>query len=228
MKKQTGNWSKGKQGFQRVLGTGMSVPTVDKTSIMKNPNDDNYVQTNNISSAYSEYLDNLSKMKGQIVYVPTISYHENAKKVGWDRYHYLHKVKLGVLDDDAKFVFMNGQCHAFALAVQERTKWPIIVLVEKDPVSGGSVLHCMNEKSSGVWVDVRGGHDSTKVLEYWKGLVDGEVSFYQASKQNVLGLTETTGYAQAVGEDPNVCVGKLHEPHMGFASSVMINFLDEL
>lgn len=42
----------------------------------------------------------------------------------------------GVIDDAARCAFTQGQCHALAFALWERTEWPIVALVA--PVDGAS------------------------------------------------------------------------------------------
>jgi hypothetical protein len=43
-----------------------------------------------------------------------------------------HHVTVGVVDDAAHDAFRTGQCHALALALHERTGWPLVVIGPKE------------------------------------------------------------------------------------------------
>lgn len=48
----------------------------------------------------------------------------------------------GVIDDSSRKAFTNGQCHALALAVHERTGWPLMIV---------ALDYCVEDWDSCVW-----------------------------------------------------------------------------
>lgn len=76
-------------------------------------------------------------------------------------------VRVGVRDDNSSYVFKAGQCHALALALNERTGWPIVsvgpsecVCDEHDDDSAGvcacQVSHLAVRSPDGDLVDIDG------------------------------------------------------------------------
>lgn len=81
-----------------------------------------------------------------------------------------HTVTVGVIDEHAVTAFRNGQCHALALAIAERTGWPIVAIgpneccYDEDCVDAGDssglcfcqVQHLAVERPDGWLVDIEG------------------------------------------------------------------------
>jgi hypothetical protein len=75
---------------------------------------------------------------------------------------------LGVIDDDAVRAFTQGQCHALALALHERTGWPIRQL-ENDE---GEPFHLYVETPDGRALDITGAHDRDEFRQAWCAAFD--------------------------------------------------------
>jgi hypothetical protein len=69
--------------------------------------------------------------------------------------------KVLVLDDDARvdeaalLAFLGGHCHSLALAIHERTKWPLVAI---DQRSDGVRAHVAVRRPDGKIVDIAGAH----------------------------------------------------------------------
>lgn len=63
----------------------------------------------------------------------------------------------GVIDEQARRVFVRGQCHALALAIRELTGWPLFGLVDRrDGNSQRSPGHVVVRTPSGAYIDING------------------------------------------------------------------------
>lgn len=90
------------------------------------------------------------------------------------------EVTPGVLDDNADWVYRNGQCLALAVALSEHTGWPVHLRTftdgdDADPA--GTYLnlrHAYVQAPDGSLVDVRGEHDADIVEEEARDL-DGDL-----------------------------------------------------
>lgn len=81
-----------------------------------------------------------------------------------------HVVTVGVIDGDAVTAYRNGQCHALALAIAERTGWPIVAVgpgeccydedcLDTEDSSGlcsCQVQHLAVERPDGWLIDIEG------------------------------------------------------------------------
>ncbi|MEJ7648185.1 MAG: hypothetical protein WKF57_03895 [Nakamurella sp.] len=72
----------------------------------------------------------------------------------------------GVIDDDADYVFRNGQCLALAVAVSRRTGWPIVLTCfdtperfELGPDHPPDLVHATVRTPEGQLLDIRGPND---------------------------------------------------------------------
>lgn len=70
------------------------------------------------------------------------------------------KVRAGELDDTATKAFSEGQCHALARAVHERTGWPIAVRYQAEASDTGLAQSAENH-----WDHAYVVHPSGKVLD---------------------------------------------------------------
>lgn len=86
--------------------------------------------------------------------------------------HRAWRVTPGVIDADAVHAFTSGQCHALALALHERTGWPLRWLEDDE----GDPLHCFVETPEGKALDIAGVHDRDEMLEGWQGVYDEAAS----------------------------------------------------
>jgi len=69
----------------------------------------------------------------------------------------------GVLDDAARYAFAAGHCHALALAIHERTGWPMLAMSGRN--SGYKDLrHVVVLMPDGKWLDIQGPRDSEEQL----------------------------------------------------------------
>lgn len=59
----------------------------------------------------------------------------------------------GVIDEDAEYVFTHGQCHALALALNERTGWPLVGIAAGGPHHPS---HCAVRRPDGEIIDITG------------------------------------------------------------------------
>lgn len=77
----------------------------------------------------------------------------------------------GVIDDNADWVYRNGQCLALAVAAAEETGWPVHLrtFTDGDPADPtGTYLnlrHAYLEAPDGTLIDIRGDHDPVIVEE---------------------------------------------------------------
>lgn len=77
-------------------------------------------------------------------------------------------VKEGVIDGAARTVFTTGQCHALALALHERTGWPIRVLAygrKGAAVTSGN--HLVVVDPDGNAVDIEGRRPLAEAKRQW-------------------------------------------------------------
>lgn len=66
-------------------------------------------------------------------------------------------VTLGLLDEDARYAFTQGQCHALAMAVHEDTGWPIVAWSFWR--YGDVPDHYLVKTPDGQLLDIKGTHD---------------------------------------------------------------------
>src|SRR4051794_37517203 len=59
------------------------------------------------------------------------------------------------LDEAARLAFLGGHCHSLALALHERTGWPLIAI---DHRSDGVCAHVAVQRPDGKVVDIAGAH----------------------------------------------------------------------
>lgn len=80
---------------------------------------------------------------------------------------------LGVIDDEADWVYTNGQCLALAVAMSEQTGWPVVLRAftdgdgyeDDEPVRYTNLRHAYVQQPDGSLLDIRGEHDPIIVDE---------------------------------------------------------------
>ncbi len=112
------------------------------------------------------------------------------------------KLKAGILDAYAEEAFRRGACAAIALAIHERTHWPIVAITDHHNVfedgraGGGSALHWTVKAPDGRLLDVDGLHTAEELIEeYEEDADEGEAA---AGLSTVADITEW--YIEAQGE----------------------------
>lgn len=65
----------------------------------------------------------------------------------------------GKLDDRAWLAFIYGQCHGLSLAIQSRTGWPLVAMVDDNGTCG----HFCVRRPDGKIIDVTGAHTSEEI-----------------------------------------------------------------
>lgn len=132
--------------------------------------------------------------------VEAIPGRSRATREVWTRSHYRTPITLGVLDDDARFAYTGGQCHALAAALAEHTGWPIVVIVrgvDSDHHCEELVHHCLVAIPDGRWLDVNGPHEPA----YWLDESDLEDTEYQqVSRTDVDGVLALATRAGMLGD----------------------------
>lgn len=79
--------------------------------------------------------------------------------------NYWGDITLGVLDDRARRCFTMGQCHAFAIALNRATGWPILLF---DGWGG----HVVVQHPSGRVVDIEGFKEPEDVANFYGDTVE--------------------------------------------------------
>ncbi|MFC3986632.1 hypothetical protein [Streptosporangium jomthongense] len=77
-------------------------------------------------------------------------------------------VTPGLVDDHARELFLFAQCQMLALAIHERTGWPLWVAEQQLPTGAWSWAHVGVQTPDGRWLDIEGPRDSQQVLS-WLG-----------------------------------------------------------
>lgn len=107
----------------------------------------------------------------------------------------------GVLDHAARDAFGRGACGALALALHEKTGWPLIAVTDSHNVAegragGGSALHYAVRTPEGLLLDVDGLHSTESLIERFSADADeGEAA---AGVTTVADIREW--YVEAQGE----------------------------
>lgn len=89
-------------------------------------------------------------------------------------------VTPGVIDDEADWVYKNGQCLALAVAASERTGWPVYLRTFTDGEAADpagtytNLRHAYVQAPDGSLVDIGGDHD-TDVVEEEAHDLDGDL-----------------------------------------------------
>lgn len=83
----------------------------------------------------------------------------------------------GIIDGFAERAFTHGGCDALAIALHDRTGWPIAAIadhhnVHGDRAGGGSALHWTVLHPSGRLLDIDGLHDPADLVERYHGDAD--------------------------------------------------------
>jgi hypothetical protein len=76
----------------------------------------------------------------------------------------------GLVDGQAREMFLYSQCQLLALALSERTGWPLQVAEQNLPSGQWSWAHAGVRAPSGLWLDIKGpreGKDVTRWLQSW-------------------------------------------------------------
>ena len=66
------------------------------------------------------------------------------------------QIPKGILNKEVERAFTRGQCHAFALAMNEKTKWPIYGLFSEDELEEQETPGHVIVKSPWGFVDIQG------------------------------------------------------------------------
>lgn len=85
--------------------------------------------------------------------------------------HRTYRLKAGVLDDAAIVCFTQGQCHALALALRERTGWGLVGVRDWEE----DLIHVAVLTPEGRVLDATGVHEQESFAEAWDGELE-EVS----------------------------------------------------
>lgn len=75
-------------------------------------------------------------------------------------------VSPGLLDSRALLAFTQGQCHGLALALAERTGWPLVKIESADR----TCLHVCVERPDGFLVDITGAHTAGELEQAVPGV----------------------------------------------------------
>lgn len=77
-------------------------------------------------------------------------------------------VTLGVVDENARTTFTNGQCHSFALALHKRTGFPLVG-VQKGwwPGYGHFMVH---DTDRDLYLDIEGAKTEDEVISEWQNI----------------------------------------------------------
>lgn len=77
-------------------------------------------------------------------------------------------VTPGVVNDHARELFLFAQCQMLALAIHERTGWPLWIAEQQFPTGAWSWTHIGVQTPAGQWLDIDGPRDSKEVAA-WLG-----------------------------------------------------------
>lgn len=115
--------------------------------------------------------------------------------------HHDH-LQPGVLDANAERAFLYGACAALALALHDRTGWPLVALTDAHnvldgQVGGGSCLHYgVRRPADGAFIDVLGAHTDEEIMaEYGDDADDGQAAIGLTAQADV-----RSWYIDAQGE----------------------------
>lgn len=87
------------------------------------------------------------------------------------------KLTPGVVDAYARRAFKYGACAALAIALHDRTGWPIMAVTDAhniygDEAGGGSALHWAVQHPCGDLLDVDGLHAADELIAEYEGEAD--------------------------------------------------------
>lgn len=135
--------------------------------------------------------------------------------------YYLHPVKFAKLDKNARWVFMNGQCHAFAAALCERFGWRPAAITQQTEDGTVRVLHCVAVTGDGQWADITGYHIPDEYL-CTHGYEEGETVTTVVTVVETLTRSHTrAGFAAMVGVGEHSVAGVMLPPQLGYARSIV-------
>lgn len=86
-------------------------------------------------------------------------------------------LKAGKIDNQAKIVFSNGQCHSLALAVNKLTGWPIFGISDDE----GDFIHIITSSPKG-YLDIGGLNAVERYGKRWHIAEVQELAISQVSK----------------------------------------------
>jgi hypothetical protein len=98
-------------------------------------------------------------------------------------------VRPGVLDSRALLAFIQGQCHGLALALAERTGWPLVTIESADH----TCLHVCVERPDGFLIDITGAHTAAELQQAVPG-----ATARHADKSQLERLVREEGWALPV------------------------------
>lgn len=118
-----------------------------------------------------------------------------------DLYRHLDPSRLtpGELDAYAEDALLRGACMGLAIALHDRTGWPIMAVTEAYNVydgraGGGSAAHWMVRRPDGMLIDVLGAHTEEDVLWEYDNGEEGEdaIVIAPSSRANAMEWYEDT------------------------------------
>ena len=83
------------------------------------------------------------------------------------------EITPGVLDDAARYAFSAGHCHALALAIHERTGWPMLAMSGRYSAYK-DLQHVVVVMPDGKWLDVQGPRDPEEELHRHKQAINAD------------------------------------------------------
>jgi hypothetical protein len=101
-----------------------------------------------------------------------------------------YELEPGVLDERAEAAFLHGQCHALALALHERTGWPIIGVEDEEL----DICHFHVQTPCGRALDITGAHEIDDYLELEHVDYCPELEYL---------VEQGPEYVASLGSDPN-------------------------
>lgn len=121
----------------------------------------------------------------------------NDKNAAW-----ADRLTPGVIDGAAQNIFLHGACGALAIALHNRTGWPVVAITDEHNVygdhqaSGGSALHWAVQRPDGLLLDIDGYHDPDCLTDNYHDHADeGEAAWGLSSLADV-----TEWYIECQGE----------------------------
>lgn len=97
------------------------------------------------------------------------------------------------LDEAALLAFLGGHCHSLALALHERTKWPLVAIRRQ---RDGACIHVAARRPDGRIVDIAGAHLPERIYT----AQEGDVTICECSASDLADLHDQHGWAEPVPE----------------------------
>jgi hypothetical protein len=75
-------------------------------------------------------------------------------------------VTPGLMDAHARELFLYSQCQMLALAIHEKTDWPLWVAEQQLPSGAWAWVHLAVQTPAGRWLDIEGPRDDREVADW--------------------------------------------------------------